>query len=335
MSKKSFGKLLISAVLVSFLISCASTKASDKQAKTEPTAQSENTEILYVPDMDEMSSFINNWSYLKKCDSGENVLDADQIKVMYSVVGRNDLISLQMETFLRNVKNKDVQKLVSDYISKNKVNTPFAQALIKKYNAQEIVKEENNGHKQIQYSYHDVEYDENITLYDFNEIHPFDDEFGMLLFNNDWGVMQLNNPEPGDEKNFYLIYGGGTNSLSVSLREYVNVDTREAFADIINGFISKKKEGEQKDEWAFYQLEKTGVLENCGVDDYIIYTRIGPDLIPEIEVGQFGAFLYSSKYNKVYTIEYYFNFSKINISYEIRQRVFDYVRFFTLFFYCD
>lgn len=335
MSKKSFGKLLISAVLISFLISCASNKASDKETKTEPAVQSENTEILYIPDMDEMSSFINNWSYLKKCDTGENVLDADQIKVLYSTVGRNDLISLQMENFLRNVKNKDVQKLVLDYISKNKVDTPFAQSLIKKYNSEEIVQVDNNGHKQIQYSYNDKEYDENITLYDFNEIHPFEDEFGMLLFNNDWGVMKINNPEPGKEKDLYLIYGGGTNSLSIYLKEYENVDTKEAFADIINGFIKTKKEGEQKDEWAFYQLNKTGVLENCGVDEYIIYTRIGPDIIPEIEVGQFGAFLYSPKYNKVYKIEYYFNFSKINISYNIRQRIYDYVRFFTLFCYCD
>ncbi len=335
MSKKSLGKLLISAVLISFLISCASNKASDKEIKTEPAVQSENTEILYIPDMDEMSSFINNWSYLKKCDTGENVLDADQIKVLYSTVGRNDLISLQMENFLRNVKTKDVQKLVLDYISKNKVDTPFAQSLIKKYNSEEIVQVDNNGHKQIQYSYNDKEYDENITLYDFNEIHPFEDEFGMLLFNNDWGVMQINNPEPGKEKDLYLIYGGGTNCLSIYLKEYENVDTKEAFADIINGFIKTKKEGEQKDEWAFYQLNQTGVLENCGVDEYIIYTRIGPDIIPEIEVGQFGAFLYSPKYNKVYKIEYYFNFSKINISYNIRQRIYDYVRFFTLFCYCD
>ena len=160
----------------------------------------------------------------------------------------------------------------------------------------------------------------------------------MLLFNNDWGVLRLNNSDgsPSDVKDFYLIYGGGTNSLSVSLKEYENIDSREAFADIINSFIKTKKEGEQKDEWAFYQLEeKTGVLENCGVDEYIMYTRIGPDIIPEIEVGQFGTFLYSTKYQKVYKVEYYFNFSKINISYQIRQRIFDYVRFFTLFCYCD
>ena len=239
MIKKSYGLLLLCLILVSFLISCASTKSNENKSASQAAAPALESEeksdgLLYIPEMDEMSSFISNWSYLKKCDSGENVIDQDQIKVMYSVVGRNDLVSLQMENFLREVKNKDIQKLVIDYISKNKVNTPLAQALIKKYNATENIQEDNNGHKQIQYSYHDVEYDENITLYDFNEIHPFDDEFGMLLFNNDWGVMQLNNPEPGDEKNFYLIYGGGTNSLSISLREYVNVDTKEAFAEIIN-----------------------------------------------------------------------------------------------------
>ena len=337
--KKSFFKISVAVILISvFLISCASKKSSDKQT-AEPPSQNESQEpgFLYIPETDEMSSFISNWKYLQKCDSGEVVPDEQQIASFFSVIGRNDTISLQMEMFLLNVKNKDVQKKAESYIKKNNLDTPFAQALLKKYNSVEKTYD-NSGHEEIQYSYNDEWFDENITLYDFNEIHPFEDEFGLLLFNNNWGVLRLKNDDgtAGDEDHFYLIHGGGTNSMSVSFREYRNIETEDDFAQIINDFIKSKKEGEQKDEWNFYQLNKTGVLENCGVDEYIIYSRIGSEpLVPAISAGDFGAYLYSEKYKKVYKVEYHVNFSVINISYEIRQRIYDYVRFFTIFCYCD
>ena len=337
--KKSFFKISVAVILISvFLISCASKKSSDKQT-AEPPSQNESQEpgFLYIPETDEMSSFISNWKYLQKCDSGEVVPDEQQIASFFSVIGRNDTISLQMEMFLLNVKNKDVQKKAESYIKKNNLDTPFAQALLKKYNSVEKTYD-NSGHEEIQYSYNDEWFDENITLYDFNEIHPFEDEFGLLLFNNNWGVLRLKNDDgtAGDEDHFYLIHGGGTNSMSVSFREYRTIETEDDFAQIINDFIKSKKEGEQKDEWNFYQLNKTGVLENCGVDEYIIYSRIGSEpLVPAISAGDFGAYLYSEKYKKVYKVEYHVNFSVINISYEIRQRIYDYVRFFTIFCYCD
>ena len=337
--KKSFFKISVAVILISvFLISCASKKSSDKQT-AEPPVQNESQEpgFLYIPETDEMSSFISNWKYLQKCDSGEVVPDEQQIASFFSVIGRNDTISLQMEMFLLNVKNKDVQKKAENYIKKNNLDTPFAQALLRKYNSVEKTYD-NSGHEEIQYSYNDEWFDENITLYDFNEIHPFEDEFGLLLFNNNWGVLRLKNDDgtAGDEDHFYLIHGGGTNSVSVSFREYRNIETEDDFAQIINDFIKSKKEGEQKDEWNFYQLNKTGVLENCGVDEYIIYSRIGSEpLVPAISAGDFGAYLYSEKYKKVYKVEYHVNFSVINISYEIRQRIYDYVRFFTIFCYCD
>ena len=340
MIKKSF-YFVISLILCSiFFTACASKKAETPAEQPEAPAQSESNELgfLYIPDMDEMSSFINNWSYLKKCESGEVAVDEQQIASFFSVVGREDTISLQMEMFLLNVKNKDVQSKAESYIKKNKLDTPFTKALLKKYNSVEK-KYESSGHEEIQYSYNDEEFDENITLYDFNEIHPFNDEFGILLFNNNWGVLQkksLETDEVVDNDHFYLLHGGGTNSISVSFREYKDVATEEDFAEIINGFITSKKEGEQKDEWNFYQLNKTGVLENCGVDEYIIYSRVGPEFfVPEIAAGDFGAYLYSEKYQKIYQIEYHVNFSVINISYDIRERIFTYVRFFTMFCYCD
>ena len=342
MSKKSVLITITAVLFVSmFFTACASTKAkSDGERQTsETTAASqteESSEFLYIPDSDEMSSFFSNMAYLKKCDSGEVTVDEALVKTFFSVVGRNDLISLQMENFLRDVKNKDVQKKVSDYIKKNKIDTPYTQALLKKYSSTEK-KFDDNGHEVIQYSYKEEEFDEDIILYNFNEIHPFNDEFGLLLFANDWNVLTLNNNDgtPSDEKTIYVIHGGGTNCLTVSFKEIENVNSKEDFAKIINPFIESKNQGDQADEWSFYQLNKTGVLENCGVDEYIIYSRIGPDIIPEISAGSFGAFLYSEKYGKVYRIDFFLNYSKININYDIRDRIFPYVRFFALFGYCD
>ena len=350
MIKKSLlNTLFFVFFIITTLTACASKETDQKKdAAVEPEvsettsasetgAASEMIGFLYIPDENEMSSFINNWKYLKRCDAGENQVDDEQLKVLFSVIGRDDLVSLQMENFLRDLHNKELKQKISSYIESNKLDTPFTQALLKKYNSTE--KEyESSGHEEIQYSYMDKEFDENITLYDFNEVHPFDDEFGLLLFNNNWGVLTMKNTEddsPVDDKHFYLIHGGQTNCLTVSLTEIEGVASKEDFATEINGFIQQKNEGPQKGEWNFYQLNKTGVLARCGVDEYLIYSRIGPDIIPEISAGTFGAYLYSEKYKKIYKYEYFMNFSKINISYELRQRIFDYVRFFTLFGYCD
>lgn len=341
MIKKSVSTFLFTGffLIISFTACATKGPAKDTAAVTkEPGAEnSQDPGFLYIPEDEEMSAIINNWKYLKKCDTGENQVDADQLKMFFSMVGRDDLVSLQMENFFRDLKNPLLKQDISQYIKSNNINTPYAQSLLKKYNSVEI-KYEQSGHEEIQYSYQEKEFDENITLYDFNEIKPFEDEFGLLLFNNNWVVMTPKKTEddsPTGEKTVYLIHGGQTNCLTVMIKEMEDIADKEAFANVINEFINQKNEGEQKGEWNFYELQKTGVLERCGVDDYIIYSRIGPDIIPEISAGTFGAFLYSEKYQKIYRYEFFINFSKINISYELRQRIFDYVRFFTLFGYCD
>lgn len=341
MIKKSFVKAFFTGFLLIIAFTACASKGPAKEAAAaaeEPVAEDlQEQGFLYIPQDDEMSAIINNWRYLKTCDTGENQLDEDQLRMLFSMLGRDDLASLQMENFFRDLKNPLLKQDVSQYIKNNNINTPYAQSLIKKYNSVEK-KYDQSGHEEIRYSYQDKEFDENITLYDFNEIRPFEDEFGLLLFNNNWVVMTPKKAEddsPTGEKSVYLMHGGQTNCLSVIIKEMEGIADKEAFASVINEFINQKKEGEQKDEWSFYELNKNGVLERCGVDDYIIYSRVGPDIIPEISAGTFGAYLYSQKYQKIYKYEFFINFSKININYELRQRIFDYVRFFTLFGYCD
>ena len=150
--------------------------------------------------------------------------------------------------------------------------------------------------------------------------------------------MTLNNIEddsPVDNKHYVFMHGGQTNSISISFTETEGVETREEFTRIVNDFIDLKNQGSQKGQWNFYEPNKTGILARCGVDDYIIYSRTGSDVFSEINAGTFGAYLYSQKYKKIYKYEYFINFSTININYQVRQRIFDYVRFFTLFGYCD
>ena len=98
---------------------------------------SDSTGFLYVPSDDEMSTFVKNWHYLKRCDAGENQVDEEQLKVLFSVIGRDDTISLQMENFFRDLKNPLLKQKISDYIKNNNLETPFTQALLKKYNSVE------------------------------------------------------------------------------------------------------------------------------------------------------------------------------------------------------
>ena len=54
----------------------------------------------------------------------------------------------------------------------------------------------------------------------------FDDELGLLLLSNDWQVLTYQSDKNGNkpkEKNLFLIAGGGTNSITITLKEFEDV----------------------------------------------------------------------------------------------------------------
>jgi len=200
-------------------------------------------------------------------------------------------------------------------------------------------KNEEKGKKIIRYSYKEEEFDENINLFDFKEIHPFRDEFGLMFFNGiDWNVLTMNSTEtnePINNKEFFLIAGGGTNSITAKFTEIDNAKIKSA-NDLKKLVTIKYIADKYKKDWKFIELDKTDILENCGADNYCIGYGIGSDTyFSEISAGDFVTCMYKKETNKVYLVHTYMNFSKININYEIRNRLYNYLLFFTLFCYCN
>ena len=293
-----------------------------------------NESLFYIPDNDEVVFFFQTVNFLQEWENGETELTDEKFAEVYTNhVGTGYFSSLLFEQFFRNTKNKNIQNQIKSHIEKNNLNDDFAQALLKKFDSVEI-EGISNGKKVTRFSYKDEAFDENINLYEIYEIHPFDDEFGMLLFNNDWSVAQYNNKsdEINVGKNIFLIYGGGTNCLSISLFEVENVTSEEEFPEAFRLNYFEEKYG---DNWVYGEVQQKGVLSNCGVDKYFVGYGTGPDIIPEIYCGDFVAFLYDEELQKVYVMDIMMNFSKINMNYEIRNQIFDYLRFFTFFCFCE
>jgi hypothetical protein len=112
--------------------------------------------------------------------------------------------------------NKNVQSAVLNYIDKNNINTNFTNNLRKLFDAVPI-NTISEGKGVIQYNYNNSEYDENINLFLFNEVKVFNNELGLLLFNNDWNKISFTNENNSQEEKFFLAYGGGTNSITIHL----------------------------------------------------------------------------------------------------------------------
>lgn len=330
-------KVMIKRILLFILLifsACLFADSGDEFNKSD-----ESNDFLYILDYEEFKYFYNCYSYLKNWEKGEIKVSDKELAEMYEdQIGKNTFTALLFENFFRNTKNKEIQKQVKKYIQKKKLSdNPFEKALLKKINSTE--KEyEQSGKKMIQYSYKDSEFDENINLFDFNEIHPFNDEFGMLISVNDYNILRWKSMETDeftDDKEVVLIAGGNTNSISIKVKEIQNVKPKSKeeiirLAKIEN--ISKK----YKDNWFFIEVDKTGILSNCGVDNYYIGYGTGPDaFMSEIAAGDFVTCMYKKETGKIYLVSVYMNFSNININYEIRNRLYNTILFYTLFCYCD
>lgn len=326
-------------ILFTLLILTAVFAFAEKAEKAEE-AESEKEEFLYIVSNDELSYYFQSYNWLQSWEAGEVKVSDKEFAALYeNQIGQETFTSMLFENFFRNTNNKDIQSQVKKYIQKKKLkDKPFEKALLKKYDST-AKEQEQSGKKVIQYSYKDKEFDENLDLFHFNEVHPFNDEFGLLLFNGiDWNILtwhSMETDEPTNDKEFFLMAGGGTNSITIKFQEIDNANIK-SINDLSEISFVKNVANKYNDDWAFLELEHAGVLSNCGVDNYCIGYGLGTDTyISEIAAGDFVVCMYKKETNKVYLVHTYMNFSKINISYEIRNRLYNYLLFFTLFCYCD
>ncbi|MCR5612497.1 hypothetical protein [Treponema sp.] len=320
-----------------------SDETSEDDAAQDVFTRSDFTDSFYVLGTDELRSFIWTWQQLKNYENDELEIDDGMLASLYEeMVGRDEFLSMYFETFFRNTNNPKIQKQIAEHIEKHGLkNRSFEKALLKKINSTEK-KIGGEGHERSIFVYgsllqNDAEYDENITLYDITEIKPFNDEFGTLFFNADWSVLQLD-PKEGEAVNArkYFFAGGDTNSIYISFEEIENVGEIKGKEEVIKASGIMQFAEHYGDDWHFWELSKGEVLETCGVDNYYVGYGIGSDqFIPEIVAGDFVTVMYKKETNKLYIMHIYMNFSKLNMNYEIRNRIYNYVLFFTQFCYCE
>jgi hypothetical protein len=263
---------------------------------------------------------------LKAWEENEVTMEDDRLSAFFTYyIGKETMHSLLFESFLRCTKNRDIQNRILKYIDDNKINTGFTDSLKKIYAAvPEVMQMEEKDITR--YNYNDSEFDENIDLFHFDEVEFFDNEMGLLLFENDWTVMSLRG-EDNDEESFSLIYGGGTNSMYIHLSKYSNVDER----DIETKYKSDFYEELYGKNWKISELPLEGILKRAGADKIVIAHGLGPAVIETIDTATFNVYLYNRKNKTLYSISYFMNFSPININFSERDRIFNLLFFHTLF----
>lgn len=304
-------------------------------------AAEENHGFLYIISEDEMQYFIESWNWLQAWESGEvKVSDSDFAKLYENQIGQDYFSSMLFENFFRNTKDEKIKKQLKKYIKKNKLeDKPYEKALLKKIDSKENKTVQNLSETQqkevVNYIYNNTEYDENINLFNFAEVHPFDDEYGVILFDNDWNVLTWNSmetDEPVSDKKFILMGGGDTNAMTITFEEYDNIKSLEDLKKQANTAYYERDYGET---WQLIDLPKEGILERCGADNVLLGFGSGDDYFPEIKRGVAVSLLYNKALKKGYKMEIFTNFSTININYENRSRILNYLYFFPMFAYCE
>jgi hypothetical protein len=291
----------------------------------------ENKYFFYVPTTEETQVYFSMKKYLSEWDSGNRQVDDFTFDKMYqNNIGGETINSLLLESFFRNTSNIGIQQQLKKYIIANNIETSFSKAILKKIDS-EIIKQIQSDKEVTRFMYRNEEYDENINLFDFREVSLFNKKFGVLLFENDWNQFSFNSKEQTNENKFFLIYGGGTNSVTINFYEKKDITKKELDMAMNQEFYKNR----YPDSWQSMELDKNGVLWNCGADNYIIAFGNGPDTIPEIDSATFNAYLYNEKEKKLYAMSTSMNFSKINIFYSERYRIFNYLLFNTLFCFIE
>lgn len=341
--KKCFVLILI--VLIS-LWSCETTKSVSQESPKEldgstvsvkevedfTSVKKTKGHTFYVPSKDEIELIVSLRNLFYDIETKKFKIDDAYIKDFFqNYVGQDSFSALCVENYLRCTTNEETKILAKKYIENNNLSTDYVKTLLKKYDSQ-LVKQGSGKNKQTRFSYNNEEFDENINLSIFFTWQPFKDEFHAPLFNNRFNIINydLENMGSATGKALILLSGGGTNSMTITYKKLENVTTQEELKKALGTEIYEKK---FKDNWYFKELPLGEILETSGVTHYYIGMGQGPDIISQIDCGNFVAFLHNEETKKVYVMDIFMNFSKKNMNYNIRQEIFDYLKFFSLLCY--
>ena len=285
--------------------------------------------FLYIPNNEEMVSFLGMYRYLRAWDDNDHLVDDERFAaLMNNFIDDDTMDSLMFEAYLRYTKNAAIRQRVLNFLDENRIESGFANSLRMLYASVPVIMEEGDSNRDdvIQYNFNNAYFDENIDLFNFSEVYLFNGEMGMLLFDNNWQIISLDS----DPDRFFLIFGGGTNSMTVGFRRHTNFNED----DLDSAIRTEHHNNLYGDRWNTVDLPIFGILERAGADRYIIGEGSGPDrFIPEIQTGTFNTYLYNRDRRILYEVSYYMNFSVINIHFEQRTRIYNYLLFHTLFMF--
>jgi hypothetical protein len=294
-------------------------------------AQETSSLFLYIPDERTMTDYLNMHSYLRAWDKDEIKVDNQRMTAFFTnYVGNGTLQSLLFESFLRYTKNTTIQNDVIRYIDENNLDTNFTDTLRKLYAAVPINKRSGDNDV-IQYNYNNSEYDENINLFLFNEVEIFDNELGLLLFNNDWTRVSFSNENNGQEEGFFLVYGGETNSMTIYFKKHTQIEEDGIEAKFNAAHYNER----YANDWKVTALPLEGILGRSGADRIFIAHGVGPDITGAAETAAFCVYLYKRAEKTLYEVSYAMNFSPANINFSERKRIFNFLFFQMLFVYLN
>ncbi len=286
-----------------------------------------------------MSDFLGCYNTFCRLESGDLTFPYDEFPMIYESYAGDDLFSMMIQNFFRTTRNTDIKQSLYDLLTSGKSLSTREIALLRKLSSIPVPRYENGEQVGITYIYGNREYfDEDIDLFHMNEVRPFDDEYGLLLFSNNWGVFELRDteteePVPESQNKLCLMTGGDTNTVLINLEEVENV-TPDSLYDVL---AEKSRYYAEKypDTWRMEEMKKVGVFTTCDADRFFVASGRGPDFFDEIDSAVAIGYIYSEARQKVYVSSFFMNISQVNTFYPVREELFSYIKQFPFFCFVD
>ena len=309
--------------------------------------------VLSVPSKEEVSDYMYLYKNLLAVEEGKRRMDAGLMsRLVEAYYGKDTLEGCLFDSWLLQVGREDVRNYAVDAISAlpGSDSDAFLAALERLHASRPEPK--SGGRKgNARRDCGDGLHDEGIDYFTESEASAFDGKLGIMLLENSWEELTLKardgadagqtDAESGEAPagplkpggSFYLINGGGTNSLSISFDEYTMGETD--FVTAIEAGVDDWFAGKYPD-WTFGELAISGEFERSGADRLFIGLGEGPDrAIPEIEGADIIVCLYSREQGRGYAVHYYVNISSANNFFGIRERIFQRVAQLALFVFLE
>lgn len=267
---------------------------------------------FYVPTDKEMSNYIGMMTYLSALEDGRKDIDETSFHVLCNkYIGDESINSFLLEMFLLNTNSTKLKEYLMNYFLNNSIDSDFSKTVIKTYHGDGV--------------------NEHINLFKLTEYNIFSKRLSILTFDLDWTSIALKADKRADgQEGAALIYGGGTNAISISFKRYT-----EANEETLLSLMDSDSNREKYENWQLLEVPKEGIMKRAGTTKYYIGFGIGPDIVPDIVAGTFVIYLYDETEKDICTITYLLNYSTTNVMYDYCYRIYNYLLQCCLYLYLN